>query len=78
MVVTKLPHREKIAKKPIMNSATLKINAMPKLQIIQPDTFLYVFKPFCRSAPSTFCALVSLSSQTLKGSNQKLDLLEEQ
>lgn len=78
MVVTRLPHLEKMAKKPITNSAALRINAIPNDHTIQPDTFLYVSRPFCKSSPSTFCADVSLSSHTLKGSNQNLvDDLEQ-
>jgi hypothetical protein len=52
---------------------------MPNDQIIQPDTFLYALSPFSSfSPPMTFCAVVLLRFQTLKGSNQKLDLVAEQ
>jgi hypothetical protein len=78
IVVTRLPHLLKMAKKPIINSAALKINAIPNAQTIHPATFLYVSKPFWRSSPNTFCALVSLSSHTENGSNQKFVLDLEQ
>jgi hypothetical protein len=79
IVVTRLPQRLKIAKNPIINSATLSSSAIPKLHTIHPATFLYVSSPFCMSSPAIFCADVSLSSHTEKGSNQKLDLdLEHQ
>jgi hypothetical protein len=73
-VVTKLPHLLKMAKNPTTNSAALRINAMTKLHTIQPETFLYVFRPFCISSPATFCADVFLRSHTANGSNQKLDV----
>jgi hypothetical protein len=78
MVVTRLPHLEKIAKKPTTNSAAVKIVAIMKAQFIHPATFLYVFRPFCRSSPSTFCTDVFLRPQTSTGSNQNCVLDEEQ
>jgi hypothetical protein len=78
MVVTRLPQRLKMAKKPMMNSAALRIKAIPKDHTIHPDTFLYVSSPFCTSSPNSFCALVPWSSHTATGSNQKLVLDAEQ
>lgn len=77
-VVTRLPQREKIAKKPTTNSAAVKAVAMMNAQFIQPATFLYVLRPFCRSSPSTFCTDVFFSPQTSVGSNQNCVLEDEQ
>jgi hypothetical protein len=40
MVTTRLPHLEKMAKKPMTNSAAVKMVAMMKAQFIHPATFL--------------------------------------
>lgn len=78
MVVTKLPHLEKIAKNPTINSAAVKTVAMINAQFIHPATFLYVLSPFCRLSPRTFCTDVFFSPQTSTGSNQNCVLEEEQ
>jgi hypothetical protein len=77
-VVTRLPHLEKIAKKPTINSAAVRTTAMINAQFIHPATFLYVLRPFWRSSPSTFCTDVFFSPQTSRGSNQNWVLDEEQ
>jgi hypothetical protein len=78
MVVTRLPHLEKIAKKPTTNSAAVKIVAIINAQFIQPATFLYVLRPFWRSSPRTFCTDVFFKPQTSIGSNQNCVLEDEQ
>lgn len=78
IVVTRLPHLEKIAKKPTTNSAAVKTVAMIKAQFIQPATFLYVLRPFCRSSPSTFCTDVFCRPQTSTGLNQNCVWEDEQ
>ena len=40
MVTTRLPHLEKMAKKPMTNSAAVKMVAIMKAQFIHPETFL--------------------------------------
>jgi hypothetical protein len=70
MVVTRLPHLEKIAKNPTTNSAAVKIVAIINAQFIQPATFLYVLSPFCRSSPSTFWTDVFFRPHSSIGLNQ--------
>lgn len=68
MVVTKLPHLEKIAKKPTMNSMGVRMMTMTKAQFIQPATFLYTFIPSSYLSPRAACRLVPFMPQTLRGS----------
>jgi len=82
MVVTKLPQREKIAKKPTTISATVTQNATIYAANIHPATFLYTFSPSSSflgisapAPPANTVAFLTTSSvpspHTSTGSNAK-------
>jgi len=71
IVVTKLPHRLKIAKMPTMISAIVVQSASTYATNIHLATFRYASSPSFILSEKIFCAFVSFSSQASIGLNQK-------
>ena len=78
IVVTRLPHRLKIAKKPTTNSTMVKTSVMTNAQFIQPAALAYTFMPLSYLSPRIVCTLVLFSCQTASGSKWNLNLRAEQ
>lgn len=70
MLVTKLPQRLKMARKPTRNAMSVAPSATLHATNVHSATVLYVFNPVCHSFGKRVCTPVPFKPQTVTGSNQ--------